>query len=65
MVEGVNCFLYVASEFFLYLLAYKVILNAKIERSIVKWGLIVLGIGIVRVIVYVTIGENACRQFAI
>ena len=64
MVEGVNCFLYVASEFFLYLLAYKVILNAKIERSIVKWGLIVLGIGIVRVIVYVTIGENACRQLA-
>ena len=56
--------MYVASEFFLYLLAYKVILNAKIERSIVKWGLIVLGIGIVQAIVYVTIGENACRQLA-
>lgn len=64
MVEGVNCFLYVASEFFLYLLAYKVILNAKIERSIVKWGIAVLGIGIVQTIVYAAIGENACRQFA-
>lgn len=64
MVEGVNCFLYVASEFFLYLLAYKVILNAKIEQSIVKWGLTILGISIVQVIVYATIGENACRQFA-
>ena len=48
----------------MYLLAYKVILNAKIEQSIVKWGLTILGISIVQVIVYATIGENACRQFA-
>lgn len=48
----------------MYLLAYKVILNAKIERSIVKWGLAILGISIVQVIVYATIGENASRQFA-
>lgn len=45
----------------MYLLAYKVILNAKIERSIVKWGLAILGISIVQVIVYATIGGE-CQQ---
>lgn len=61
MSEGISWFLYIISEFFLYLLAYKVILDAKIEKSFIRWGVCIGGVTVVLVCAVIIAGFSVCE----
>ena len=61
MSEGISWFLYIISEFFLYLLAYKVILDAKIEKSFIRWGVCIGGVTVVLVCAVIMAGFSVCE----